>query len=163
MSSSNTALRRPTADVSDEELAPIFSDRTLYILLERFCGQVSETMPTYEPFLQRHFNDEGYVDIWRIPQAMMDVLLHRTQYNRVFDSREFRGTFHAFIREFLAVCAKECRIETLSQTSAAGALEERLITQGGGEYLNALVTSFSSVLEILASEEHGSCRIKTEK
>ena len=94
MSISNAALRNPSDDYSYEELTRILSDRELYILLERFCNQLTVAKSEYESFLQFYFNDEGYVDIWRIPHVMMDVLLHRTKFSRVFDNREFRKTFH---------------------------------------------------------------------
>ena len=152
MSISNAALRNTTDDYSCEELAPIFSGRELYISLERFCNQVAATQPEYQSFLQHFFNDEGYVDIWRIPHAMMDVLLHRTHYNRVFDSEEFRKTFKQFIRELLIFCSKECHRNTLS-APVTGTVDTRS-QSSGHDYLNALITSFSRVLEILASEEH---------
>ncbi|MEN6636708.1 MAG: hypothetical protein ABFC56_12715 [Clostridiaceae bacterium] len=152
MSISNAALRNTTDDYSCEELAPIFSDRELYIFLERFCNQVAATQPEYQSFLQHFFNDEGYVDIWRIPHVMMDVLLHRTRFNRVFDNREFRKTFHRFIRELMVFCSRECHRNTLS-APVNGTIGTRS-QSSGHDYLNALMTSFSRVLEILASEEH---------
>ena len=150
MSISNAALRNTTDDYSYEELTPIFSNRGLYISLERFCNQVTATKPEYESFLQNYFNDEGYVDIWRIPHAMIDVLLHRTQYNRVFGSRVFRKTFHRFVRELLVFCSKECHRNTLS-APVTGTVGTRSQSRGH-DYLNAMMTSFSRVLEILASE-----------
>ena len=152
MSISNAALRNTADDYSREELTPIFSDRELYILLERFCNQAITTQPELESFLQHYFNDGGYVDIWRIPHAMIDILLHRTQYNRVFESREFRKTFHRFVRELLVFCSKECHRNTLSApvTGTVGTRSQ----SSGHDYLDALMTSFSRVLEILASEEH---------
>jgi len=155
MSISNAALRNPTDDDSYEELTRIFSDRELYIFLERFCNQVTATQPEFESFLQQFFNDEGYVDIWRIPHVMMDVLLHRTQYNRVFESREFRKTLHRFVRELLVFCSKECHRNVLVVPAVAtGFMEVTDLQIGSHEYLNALTTSFSRVLEILASEEY---------
>ena len=152
MSISNAALRNPTDDYSYEELTRIFSDRALYVFLERFCNQVTATQPEFESFLQQFFNDEGYVDIWRIPHVMMDVLLHRTKFSRVFDNREFRKTFHRFIRELMVFCSRECHCKALSTPVAdmAGIRSQ----SSGHDYLNALTTSFSRVLEILASEEH---------
>ena len=155
MSISNAALRNTTDDYSYEELTPIFSDRELYISLERFCNQAITTQPELESFLQHYFNDGGYVDIWRIPHAMIDVLLHRTQYNRVFESKEFRKTFHRFVRELLVFCSKECHRNALvAPAVATGFMEGTDLQTGSYEYLNAMTTSFSRVLEILASEEH---------
>lgn len=155
MSISNAALRNTTDDYSCEEIVPIFSDRELYILLERFCNQAITTQPEYQSFLQHFFNDEGYVDIWRIPHVMIDVLLHRTQYNRVLESREFRKTLHRFVRELLVFCSKECHRNALvAPAVATGFMEVTDLQIGSHEYLNALTTSFSRVLEILASEEH---------
>jgi hypothetical protein len=154
MSISNAALRNPTEDYSCEELNQIFSDRELYIFLERFCNQVTATQPEFESFLQQFFNDEGYVDFWRIPHVMIDVLLHRTHYNRVFDNREFRKTFHRFVRELLVFCSIECHHNSLLETANAGAIKEGFnLKSGGHEYLNTLMTSFSKVIEIIASEE----------
>lgn len=154
MSISNAALRNQVDDYSCDERTSIFSDRKFYISLERFCNQVTATQPEFEPFLQYYFNDEGYVDIWRIPHAMMDVLLHRTQYNRVFESGEFRKTFHRFVREFLIFCSKECHREALLGTTIDSASNEGLSQQRGiHEYLNTLMASFSEVLEKLESED----------
>ena len=153
MSISNAALRNTTNDYSCEELAPIFSDRELYIFLERFCNQVAATQPEYQSFFQHFFNDEGYVDIWRIPHVMMDVLLHRTRFNRVFDNREFRKTFHRFIRELMVFCSRECHRNALVAPAVATRfMEDTDLQIGSRECLNALTTSFSRVLEILASE-----------
>lgn len=154
MSMLSTTVQNSAGDYSSEDGNAIFSDRELYALLERFCNQVAATQPSYASFLQRYFNDEGYVDIWRIPHAMMDVLLHRTEYNRVFDSSEFRKMFHLFIHELLVFCANECRSEAFRETSIAGAIKEgRRDTSGSTEYLPALMNGFSKVLENLASEE----------
>lgn len=152
MSISNAALRNPSDDYSYEELTRILSDRELYILLERFCNQLTVAKPEYESFLQFYFNDEGYVDIWRIPHVMMDVLLHRTKFSRVFDNREFRKTFHRFIRELMVFCTRECHCKALSTPVAD--MAGNCAQSGGHDYLNALMTSFTRVLEILASEEH---------
>jgi len=155
MSISNAALRNTTDDYSCEEIVPIFSDRELYIFLERFCNQVTATQPEFESFLQHYFNDEGYVDIWRIPHVMIDVLLHRTQYNRVLESREFRKTLHRFVRELLVFCSKECHHNSLLETADVGATKEGFsLKSGGHDYLNTLMTSFSKVSVILASEEY---------
>ena len=154
MSISNAVLRNPTDDDSSGELTTIFSDREFYMSLERFCNQAKDTKPEYESFLQYYFNDEGYVDIWRIPHAMMDVLLHRMQYNRVFESREFRKTFQEFVRELLAFCSKECpRNAPVAPAVATGFLKVTDLQNERCEYLIALTNSFSRVLEILASEE----------
>lgn len=152
MSNSNAALRNTTDDYSYEELTRIFSDRELYIFLERFCNQAITTQPEFELFLQHFFNDEGYVDIWRIPHVMMDVLMHRTKYNRVFDNRKFRKTFHRFIRELMVFCTRECHCKALSTPVAD--MAGNCAQSSGHDYLNALMTSFSRVLEILASEEY---------
>jgi hypothetical protein len=155
MSISNAALRNTTDDYSYEELTPIFSNRGLYISLERFCNQVTATKPEYESFLQNYFNDEGYVDIWRIPHAMIDVLLHRTQYNRVFENREFRKKFQGFVRDLLVFCSKECHRNSFEAPAVAtGCMEVTDLQTGSHEYINALITSFSRVLEILENEEH---------
>ena len=151
MSTSNAALRNPVDDYSCEELTPVFSDRELYILLERFCNQAPTTQPNYESFLQYYFNDEGFVDIWRIPHVMMDVLLHRTKYNRVFDNKKFRKTFHRFISELMVFCSRECNCKALSTPVAD--MAGTCVQSSGHDYLNALMASFSKVIEILASEE----------
>ena len=154
MSITNLALRNSVDDYSCEEVTPIFSDRELYIFLERFCNQVADTQPKHHSFLQHFFDDEGYVDIWRIPHVMIDVLLHRMHFNRVFDSKEFRKTFHQFVMDLLVFCSKECLRISLLETGSTGVIKEGLSSQSfEPEYLNALMASFSRVLEILASEE----------
>jgi len=47
--------------------------RDFYILLERFCNGIVKSNPQYDEFLNLYFNDEGYVDIWRIPHLMLDA------------------------------------------------------------------------------------------
>jgi len=84
---------------------------------------------------------------------MMDVLLHRTRFNRVFDNREFRKTFHRFIRELMVFCSRECHRNALVAPAVATRfMEDTDLQIGSRECLNALTTSFSRVLEILASE-----------
>lgn len=83
-----------------ESAKDLMNNKEFYILLERFCNKISKTNSQYNNFLNHYFNDEGYVDIWRIPHVIADIANNRVDSNKVIGCEEFRTTFSSFLSEF---------------------------------------------------------------
>lgn len=119
-----------------------------YHLLERFCNDIVTEQPEYEDFFQRYFNDEGYVDIWRIPHVMIDVLQRNMKFNRVLQHKEFREIFHRFIVELYDFCIKECLLETpATQQHGYSAIDTAQRMRARHRFLDELMSTFALVLE----------------
>ena len=52
----------------------IFNNKSFCFLLERFSNIMCKKDHEYYLFLNTYFNDEGYVDIWRIPHLLLDLV-----------------------------------------------------------------------------------------
>lgn len=144
-----TTTRNKTVGVVCEPQKSLLSCSEFYDLLERFCNGIVIDRPEYEDFLQRYFNDEEYIDIWRIPHVMMDALQRNMKFNRVFQHKEFRDTFHRFIADLYDFCIKECLLETRPayQEASTSASDTAQHLRGRHRFLDELMTTFAQVLE----------------
>jgi len=89
----------------------LFNSKSLYILLERFSNTVIKENPEYDDFLNRYFNDEGYVDIWRIPHLLVDLVTGKCDFHAALLNDEvFRSKFMSFIGEFYNYCMKKSNL-----------------------------------------------------
>ncbi len=83
----------------------LFKNKSLYILLERFSNIVIKENPEYDDFLNRYFNDEGYVDIWRIPLLLVDLATGKCDFHAaLLNDEAFRIKFMSFLGEFYNYC-----------------------------------------------------------
>ena len=121
--------------------------REFFILLERFCINIGKKSPKYDEFLNLYFNDEGYVDIWRIPHLMIDVFNQNLKFYTVLECEEFRTTFHQFLTELYNYCLSECQTGLYvkpDSISTQSTLNNLRIRQ---QFLNTLMETFISVIE----------------
>jgi hypothetical protein len=86
----------------------LLGSKNLYIYLERFSNIIIKEEPEYYDFLNRYFNDEGYIDIWRIPHLLIDLYNDKTGFHeqRLCDE-SFRTRFMSFIADFYNYCMKK--------------------------------------------------------
>jgi len=144
-----TTTRNRTMGIVCEPQKGLLSCSEFYILLERFCNGIAIDQPEYEGFLQQYFNDEGYIDIWRIPNVMLDALQRNMKFNRVFQHKDFRDTFHRFIADLYDFCIRECLLETQpahhEANDSASDTAQRLRVRH--RFLDELMTTFAQVLE----------------
>lgn len=74
-------------------------------LIERFCNEISKEDTEMEWFLNRYFNDEGYVDVWRIPYLLMDIYNgNYTFHSNTLHITEFRRYFKKFFILYYNFC-----------------------------------------------------------
>lgn len=102
-------------------VSELFNNAGFYIWLEKFSNIKSKEDPQINNFLNVYFNDEGYVDIWRIPRLLMDLATGKCQthsallYDPIFRTRllEFLGGFYnyAIKKTELFLLQKNCSIQ----------------------------------------------------
>jgi hypothetical protein len=84
--------------------------KDMYILMERFCSLISREDAQFDLFLNKYFNDEGYVDIWRIPHLMLDIYNCNFKFRgNILDDCEFKDHFIEFLGLFYNYCLTEYR------------------------------------------------------
>ena len=111
---------------------------TFYSLLETF--HLQDDCVAHEAFLQRYLNDEGYVDIWRIPHLMLDTVQQKLGNHKLHDDKTFRILFHEFLAALYAWC--------LSQNTPGG--EAPSASDRTGQHdTGALSAIFSEVMACL--------------
>lgn len=94
-----------------ETASELFNSKGLYIILERFSNIIKNESPEFDDFLNRYFNDEGYVDIWRIPHLLMDLESGNCEFHaNLLEDEEFRRRFISYIGEFYNYCIKKCNL-----------------------------------------------------
>lgn len=79
----------------------LLQSKEFYLLMELYCNNMLEKEDKYTALLNCHFNDEGYIDCWRIPHLMLDI--HEKNYNShrdILDSADFFPVFFDFLLEF---------------------------------------------------------------
>ena len=134
-----------------ESTKELMKCREFYILLERFCCDIGKDRPQYEEFLHRYFNDEGYLDLWRIPNLMIDAFNQNLQFHKVLEFEEFRATFHQFLAELYNFCLSECQPGLYlkpEQSSAQSTLNRLRIRR---QFLFTLMDTFIDVMENVKS------------
>jgi|YNPMSStandDraft_1061717.scaffolds.fasta_scaffold01004_2 hypothetical protein len=89
----------------------LLNSKGMYILLERFSNTIIRENKNFMIFLNTYFNDEGYIDIWRIPYLLMDLLIDRCEpHEKLLSDRNFVKTFVDFIQEFYNYCVKNTEL-----------------------------------------------------
>ena len=143
-----TTHQRSTAGLGTDML----SNREFYFLLEKFCLEQVREDSGYHSFLNRYFNDEGYVDLWRIPNLMLDVIQQNTQFQAHMAEAEFRATFQTFVADLYNFCLNA--IPEFSPTQRNDALEAVSLQQlkMQQQFVQSLMETFIQVLEHLGAE-----------
>lgn len=91
-----------------QNASELFNSKNLYIYLERFSNTIIKEVPEYDEFLHKYFNDEGYIDIWRIPHLLIDLVNGRTECHAVLlNDEKFRTGFMSYLGEFYNYCIKK--------------------------------------------------------
>jgi hypothetical protein len=133
--------------------------RDFYILLERFCNGIGKSNPQYDEFLNLYFNDEGYVDIWRIPHLMLDAFNQNLKFHKVLQYEEFRITFHQFLTELYNFCLSECQSSLMvkpDSSSTQTTLRDFKIRQ---QFLSTVMATFINVMENIENYEKAETKL----
>jgi hypothetical protein len=130
-----------------ESTSDLMNCREFYILLERFCNDIGKVNPHYDVFLNQYFNNDGYVDIWRIPHLMIGSFNQNLKFHKVLDCDEFRISFHQFLTELYNFCLSECQSSLFVRpdpSSSQITVRHFKIRQ---QFLNTLIVTFINVME----------------
>lgn len=121
--------------------------KEFYILLEQFCNEIGKTSPRYDEFLNMYFNDEGYVDIWRIPHLMLDSFNQNLKFHKMLEFEEFRITFHQFLTELYNFCLSECHSSLLVKPDLLSSQNTLRSFKTRQQFLSTLMGTFINVME----------------
>lgn len=144
---------RVTSQVNSEELflcestKGLMNCREFYILLERFCNSIVKYEPQYDEFMNLYFNDEGYVDIWRIPHLMLDVFNQNLKFHKILEHDEFRTTFHQFLIELYNFCLFECQASLYVKPDSSSSQNALYHLRFRQQFLSTLMVTFIKVME----------------
>jgi len=141
-----------------ETASDLMSCGEFYILLERFCNHIRKSDSQYDEFLNYYFNDEGYLDIWRIPHLIIDTFNQNLKAHEVLGFKEFRNTFLKFLAEFYNFCLSECKfgLYVKSDLSSLNILHQLRIRQ---KFLETLMVTFINVMDNIENFQQGDMRI----
>lgn len=132
---------------SCESTTGLMNSREFYGLLERFCSEVGNSSQQYNEFLNAYFNDEGYVDIWRIPHLMLDAFNQNMKFHKLLEFEEFRSAFTQFLTELYNFCLSECQAGLYVKPdpiSTQNTLNNLRVRQ---RFMNTLTGTFIGVME----------------
>ena len=130
-----------------ESAKGLINSREFYILLERFCNAIGESNPQYAEFLNLYFNDEGYVDIWRIPHLMIDAFSNNLKFHKLLEYESFRISLHHFLTELYNYCLSECQASLYVRPDPLSSQTTLLNLKIRQQFLNTLMLTFISVIE----------------
>lgn len=84
----------------------LLQSKDFYLLMEQFCNIEIERDAEIAWFLNYYFNDEGYVDCWRIPHLMLDICEGTfLSHQKTIDCPQFIRVFTRFTENFAKYCA----------------------------------------------------------
>ncbi len=130
-----------------ESASDLMSCGEFYILLERFCNYIRKTDSQYDEFLNYYFNDEGYVDIWRIPHLMIDIINQNLKEQEVLEFEEFRSTFLKFLAELYNFCLGECKFDLYVKSDSSSSLNTLHQLRIRQKFLHTLMVTFINVMD----------------
>jgi len=143
-----TTHQRPTTGLS----TGVLSNREFYFLIEKFCLEQKKDATSHDHFLNRYFNDEGYVDLWRIPNLMLDVIQQNTKFQAHMAEAEFRATFQIFVADLYHFCLHAIpAFSTIQKEDAPAAVSLQQLKEQQ-QFVQSLMETFIQVLEQLGAE-----------
>ena len=128
----------------------LIQSKNFYIMTERFCNIISREDVQFDIFLSKHFNDEGYCDVWRIPHLLLDVYQGNCRFHsKTLESADFISLFPQFLGRFYNYCVSEyntCLIEEHKFGDIQRTVLEFKVKQ---QLMNITMDTFCRVLENL--------------
>lgn len=77
-------------------------------IVEKLCTDLSKEDSEFDYFLHKHFNHEGYADIWRIPLLLLDLYNSNfAPHRNILYDIEFACNFNYFIDRLYKHCVSE--------------------------------------------------------
>lgn len=137
-----------------ENSKKLILSKSFYLLLERFCNTMAREDTEYDYFLNKYFNDEGYVDIWRIPLMILDCYngnLH--YYNKLLCDEAFRKKLIKLMGDFYNYCITRQGLLNISGKFLENYHKNSCFLRKSQCLYNLLVDTYSRVLENIHSYE----------
>lgn len=143
-------------DIDDREYcqtAPeLFNSRSFFILLEKFSNAVIKEKPEYYEFLNMYFNDEGYIDIWRVPHLLVDLVAGKGEYHAtLLNDQSFRTKFMSFIGEFYNYCIKKTSLLLVASNNFTDYKSNMFHIRKNQYLYNLIVETYCKIYEKLDS------------
>ena len=143
----NTLMREEDTMRSCTSVQELVNCKEFYGVLEKFCNLIFERKSVHGDFLNLYFNDEGYVDIWRIPHLMIDAVHQNLKLHQLMEEEAFRHKFHSFLAEMYDYCLMEIQTgypETIMKAKPQEVVDALRARQA---YINSLTDIFIQVME----------------
>ena len=132
----------------------LLNNKSLYIMLERFCNLRSEQDAEFNTFLNIYFNDEGYVDVWRIPHLLMDLVMGNCKFHSsLLNDSEFRSKFLNFVGDFYNFCVKNSVLFLMNKDCLVQFDASILEIRKNQCVFNLIADTYCKVIEQLKSYE----------
>lgn len=128
--------------------------KSFFILMERFCNVIEKEEPRYRNFLDKYFNDEGYVDVWRIPLLILDLYngdmyLHQ----KLLEDGSFKSEFINFIGKFYNYCVVKEELLCINEKHFNDYHENMLFLKKNQHLANLIHDTFCKVIENIYSDK----------
>jgi hypothetical protein len=124
--------------------------KNFYILMERFCNKISKEDVQFDMFLNKYFNDEGYVDVWRIPHLMLDIYNCNFEFrSNILDNFEFKGYFIRFLGLFHNYCLTEFKPYLIDELILKDEKRTVLQIKANQHLMNVVMDTYSRIIENL--------------
>ncbi|NSW89988.1 MAG: hypothetical protein HPY74_04755 [Firmicutes bacterium] len=130
----------------------LIQSKNFYILMERFCNIISKEDAQFDLFLNKYFNDEGYVDVWRIPYLLMDIYNCNFKFHsKTLDSYEFKSYFTRFLGLFYNYCLSEYKPYLIDEHNLNEEKRTVLQIKTNQHLMNIVMDTYSRIIENLES------------
>lgn len=126
----------------------LLQSKEFYLLMELYCNSMAEKEGKYAALLNCHFNDEGYIDCWRIPHLLLDI--HEKNYKshrNTLDSDDFLPVFFDFLLEFYNYTMRMHKPYLLGAWAAENEKEALLHIAMCRHQTNLLMDTVSQIIE----------------
>jgi len=133
----------------------LLQSKDFYFLMELYCNRISEKDRRFRARLDSYFNDEGYVDCWRIPHLMLDI--HEKNYHfhgEMLGAPGFFPFFFDFLLGFYNYSLTVYQPFVLSDWAFKNEKDAILNMQLCRHQMNLMMDTFSRIIENI-----GTCKL----
>lgn len=126
----------------------LFHCKDFYLIMERFCYKISKGNTRFHIFLNEFFNDEGYVDVWRIPGLMLDIYNCNYRFHdNTLKNQNFIKNFPVFLGFFYNYFLSEYRPYLINETNLYDIKKSVFQTRVNQNLINLLFDSYCRIIE----------------
>lgn len=126
----------------------LLQSKDFYFLMELYCNRVSEKDAKLCALLNTHFNEEGYIDCWRIPHVMLDIHERNWQFHsKTLGSPDFIPVFFDFLLGFYNYCMSAYKTYILNDWAFKNEKDAVLHLSICRHQTNLMMDTFSRIVE----------------